>query len=299
MTYTEFFTESDWGLLLAGICLTLLLGLVTGGVYVQQDNPAMYEQEIQVTGDTTTEMSVVSSPIRYEELPQKDKSQFRSEQSKAYNGISFTLSENTRFYESYSHIQLDGIYYEISTEEVPTQSLNFLLLLGFVSTLLCFVSGVASVAFFITIIITDIIHRTPLHILKTGSIVFVILCVSVTMAFSFNLVSDISTVSVSEVSVDQSQSSILFEQLSEEEQADFIDLVAGNTKFPQNSELKRGTTISSDGEVYEVVYSSTFSIFDGIFVFVSGLIVGFLSALLSVSSISYKRELLYESNHNT
>jgi hypothetical protein len=118
------------------------------------------------------------------------------------------------------------------------------------------------------------------------------------MAFSFNLVSDISTVSVSEVSVDQSQSSILFEQLSEEEQADFIDLVAGNTKFPQNSELKRGTTISSDGEVYEVVYSSTFSIFDGIFVFVSGLIVGFLSALLSVSSISYKRELLYESNHN-
>lgn len=115
----------DWrksdrgGEIVLSLIVIVILGVICVGSVALLQGDVSTEQVVDLTGETTESSSQVENAVRYRDLPESDQSNFRSQQSDAYNSeqedVSYRISSNPEIYSQYTHIFLDGVYYEIET----------------------------------------------------------------------------------------------------------------------------------------------------------------------------------------
>lgn len=235
--------------------LLLLFGVVSGGLFLAVDNLDLHETEVALTGDTTSDGGTVESAIMYEDLPEEEQSKFREEQSLVYNAErtgDVVFSKNHNIYSDYTHISLDGTYYELTSVTSPTLFGGAVIIFYIGSVLGVAIFGTATVLATVVVLADSILHRVSLETVERVTLAFAIVFTLVggLMPMAGFVYSD--PITATEVSEPPQQNVQTFSQLSETEQSTFVSIVSGGSLPADETTLEKGMYVQSDGEVYKL-----------------------------------------------
>lgn len=278
---------------LLSVVLIVVFGLLSGVSLSAFENADLTTTEMAFTGEVVSDTADVENALMYESLSETERSNFRENQSLVYNTENIgtvSFSDNIDVYSGYSHIFLDGMYYEITTVETPTFLGMFLFIMSIVFTVATLLLSVL-----LCVILLDmLLQRVSLETVERLSILFVIVVtvIGVIVPFGAFMYSEpLIVVEVSETPQDVKQ----FDQLSEEEQSTFVSLVSGDSRSSLHTSLEDGMFIQSDGEIYKVMYDSI-----GVKNFAASGFIGLISLyfglVLADRTLKRKKDLLYTSS---
>lgn len=279
-------------LLIPSVVVFILCGLLFVGSVALVDTGNIVNEEVVLTG-STTELSEESSVLPYEDLPETEQSKFRESQPQVYNYSSnrqVTLSSNTDPYVDYTHILLDGTYYEIEQATQPTTAGVGIIVTATTANLGLFVSGLGIILGSLLEIGKYSLDRLSLTTMKNVAIIFVIMCTligAVTPVIGFLYADPVTAVETTD-----QQPTVDFADLSSDEKTDFVTLASGQTVPADDTTLERGITIKSDGELYTVT-DAGITTRNIIISLISGSILLFTGSFLAYLTYQTKYEIVF------
>lgn len=273
--------------------IAVILGILCVGSVALLQSDVSTEQVVVLTGETTESSSQVENAVRYRDLPESDKLDFRSHQSEVYNSeqedVSYHLSSSLQAYSQYTHIFLDGVYYEIEidTQKTLLSAVLFTLALSSGAVMLGSVLSIISILW--NLVKVRLIETFTISEIRRYSLMLMSVLVLIASVGPFLVFTGEDTLTMSQIEETDSDV-VAFEELSSEEKSEFTRLVSGDNLPDQTTSLTVDTYIRSDGELYYI--QDTILPYNdvGAFSLVLGLTVFLFSLILRGNLIETKKE---------